>query len=118
MRASRFEELRVRQNAKLLSIDVYRSCRVGEIAKDRSLRDQMQRASVSAMSNIAEGFERYGSREFGHFLSIARGSIGELRSQLYLAHELAYLTNEDFRRLRLQCVQLTRMLTSLRKSLR
>ena len=118
MRASRFEELQVWQKAKMLSVDVYTSCRAGSVATDRSLRDQMQRASVSAMSNIAEGFERYSGAEFRHFLSIARGSVGELRSQVHLAQELGLLRDEDSNRLRSKCVELTRMITSLRKSLR
>ena len=112
------EPAEVWQKAKALSVDVYRTCHAGAVARDFALRDQMQRASVSVMSNIAEGFDRYSAREFGRFLSIARGSVGELRSQLYLARELGYLMDEDFRRLRVQCLDLTRMLTSLRKSLR
>src|SRR5687768_3641807 len=118
MRASCFEELQVWQKAKALSVAVYRSCRIGATARDRALRDQMQRTSVSVMSNIAEGFERYSGPEFRHFLSIARGSVGELRSQVYLAEELGYLRGEDAGRLRAECVEVTRMLTSLRKTLR
>jgi four helix bundle protein len=114
---SRFEGLQVWQKAKTLSVDVYRTCRVGGIARDFGLRDQMQRASVSVMSNIAEGYERYSRPEFKHFLSISRGSVAELRSQLYLASELGYIEEEDFRRLLARCIELTRMLTSLRKSL-
>ena len=117
MGVSRFEDLQVWQKAKTLSVDVYRTCRRGSIARDFSLRDQMQRASVSVMSNIAEGYERYSRPEFKHFLSISRGSVAELRSQLYLARELGYLHDDDFRRLMASCLELTRMLTSLRKSL-
>ena len=69
------------------------------------------------MSNIAEGYERYSRPEFKHFLSIARGSVGELRSELYLARELEYVTEEEFRRLMAACIEITRMLTSLRKTL-
>src|SRR5690348_15431377 len=118
MRASRFEQLQVWQKAMSLSVDIYTSCRTGPIARDRSLRDQMQRASVSVMSNIAEGFDRYSGPEFRRFVSIARGSVGELRSQLYLARELGYFGDGDFRRLSTACIELTRMLTALRKTLR
>jgi four helix bundle protein len=118
MRVSSFEDLQVWQKAKVLSVDVYRTCARGAISRDRSLRDQMQRASVSVMSNIAEGFERYSDPELRRFVSIARGSVGELRSQLYLGKELGYFPEEDFHRLRTECLELTRMLTALRKTLR
>jgi four helix bundle protein len=117
MALSRFEDLKVWQKSKTLSVEVYRICRTGALSRDFGLRDQMQRASVSVMSNIAEGYERYSRPEFKHFLSISRGSVAELRSQLYLANELGYVKEEDFQRLLISCTELTRMLTSLRKSL-
>ena len=86
----------------------------GSFARDFALRDQMRRAAVSVMSNIAEGFERYSRTEFRHFLSIARGSASELRSQLHLAHELGYLDQGQFSTLYQQCLAISRMLARLR----
>ena len=83
--AKRFEDLVAWQKARLLANDVYRITREGPLARDFGLRDQMQRAAVSIASNIAEGFERDTIPDFIHFLFIAKGSAGELRTQLYLA---------------------------------
>lgn len=117
MAISRFEELLVWQKAKALALDIYRVTGAGKFSKDFGLRDQIQRASVSVMSNIAEGFDRNSRAEFARFVSIARGSAGEVRSQLYLARELDYITPEDFQRLMQTCSEITRMLVKLRKSL-
>ena len=83
--AKRFEDLVAWQKARLLANDVYRITREGPLARDFGLRDQMQRAAVSVASNIAEGFERETIPDFIHFLFVAKGSAGELRTQLYLA---------------------------------
>ena len=85
--------------------------------RDFGLRDQIQRASVSVMSNLAEGFERNSKPEFARYITFARGSAGEVRSQLYLAHDLEYVGEEDFGALLEKCSEITRMLVSLRKSL-
>jgi four helix bundle protein len=68
-------------------------------ARDFPLRDQIRKAGVSIISNIAEGFDRGGTAEFVQFLSFAKGSAGEVRSQLYVAKDQGYLTSEDFDRL-------------------
>lgn len=81
-----------RESAKL----IYDISGTGYFAKDFPLRDQIRRSSVSVMSNIAEGFERNGDREFVNFLSIAKGSCGEARSQLYVALDQRYVTDEQF----------------------
>lgn len=117
MSISRFEDLIVWQKASVLARDVYRVTAAGDLRKDFGLRDQMQRAAVSIMSNIAEGFERYNRREFRYFLSIARGSAAEVRSQLYRARDLGYISDKEFGQLVIECVEITRMLTSLRRSL-
>jgi four helix bundle protein len=117
MKVSRFEDLFVWQKAKTLCIEVYRTTARGRLSQDFGLRDQMQRAAVSVMSNIAEGFDRNSRAEFARFLSIARGSSGELRSQLYVARELEYIDDEQFARLMALSMETTRMLVSLRKSL-
>jgi four helix bundle protein len=105
------------QKAKALCVDVYRISARGRLARDFGLRDQMQRAAVSVMSNIAEGFDRNSRAEFARFLAIARGSAGELRSRLYLARELDYIGEDDFEHLVAGCIETTKMLVSLRKSL-
>jgi four helix bundle protein len=85
MKIKRFEDIIAWQKAKELSVQVYG---LFENSKDFGFKDQIQRASVSVMNNIAEGFERRGNKEFRHFLYIAKGSCGEVRSMLYLAKEL------------------------------
>jgi len=91
---------------------------VGDFAKDFGLRDQIQRAGVSIMSNIAEGFERGGSREFAQFLSIAKGSTGEVRSQLYVALDQEYVTQSEFERLIAGVNETARMISGLMSYLR
>jgi four helix bundle protein len=75
----RFEDLEVWRKAEDLAVAVYSACGMPPFARDFALRDQIRRASISVMSNIAEGFERYSRAEFRHFLSIARGSAAEVR---------------------------------------
>jgi four helix bundle protein len=94
--AKRFEELEVWQKAKELTNLIYRVSLVGAFAKDFGLRDQMRRASVSVMSNIAEGFEGQTQAIFIQYLSRAKGSAGELRAQLYIALEQGYISKEEF----------------------
>jgi four helix bundle protein len=115
--ATTFEELLVWQRAKELSLRVYRVTAQGPLARDLGLRSQIQRAAVSVMSNIAEGFERNSRAEFARFLAIARGSAGEVRSQVYLAEELGYVDAENARILLSLCREITRMIIALRKSL-
>ncbi len=97
--AKRFEDLVAWQKARLLANDVYRITREGPLARDFGLRDQMQRAAVSIVSNIAEGFERDTIPDFIHFLFIAKGSAGELRTQLYLALDQQLVGKEVAERL-------------------
>ena len=90
----RFEEILVWQEAKRLAVMVYAATSKGIFAKDFGLKDQIQRAAVSIPSNIAEGYERNSNRELLKFLYIAKGSAGEVRSQLYTALDLKYLTQD------------------------
>lgn len=90
MKFDRFEDIIAWQKAKELTIQVYQ---LFENSKDFGFKDQIQRASVSVMNNIAEGFERKSNNEFKHFLFIAKGSCGEVRSMLYLAKELNKISN-------------------------
>jgi four helix bundle protein len=94
--AKRFEELEVWQRAKELTKLIYRLSSSGAFAHDFGLRDQMRRAAVSIMSNIAEGFESQTQVLFIQYLSRAKGSSGELRAQLYIAQEQEYITADEF----------------------
>lgn len=93
---TRFEDLVAWQEARRLASVIYSLCRKGSLAKDFGMRDQIQRAAVSVGSNIAEGFERSGNREFANFLWIAKGSAGEVASQLYNLLDAGYITDEEF----------------------
>ena len=94
--AKRFEELEVWQRAKDLTNLVYQHSIDGAFSRDFGLRDQMRRASVSIMSNIAEGFESQTQAMFIKYLGHAKGSAGELRAQLYIAKDQRYLSEENF----------------------
>jgi four helix bundle protein len=83
---------------------------VGAFSRDFGLRDQIRRASVSIMSNIAEGFERDGNKEFIQFLSTAKGSSGELRSQLYVALDAGFLDQSGFNSLYTQANSTTNLI--------
>jgi four helix bundle protein len=117
VRVRRFEDLIVWQKSRDLSVDIYRVTGHGEFARDYGLRDQIRRAAVSVMSNIAEGFGRYSRNELRQFLSIARGSVSEVRCQLYLARELNYIVQQDHDRLHELCLEIGRMLAALRASI-
>ena len=105
----RFEDIVAWQKARLLTKDIYACTKVGEFARDFGLKDQIQRASVSAMSNIAEGFERGGDNEFLQFLSTSKGSCGEVKSHLYVALDQEYVTQLSFDRLYAQTDEVSRL---------
>ena len=96
---NRFEDIQAWQKARLLTKEIYGATRIGEFAKDFGLKDQIRRASVSTMSNIAEGFDRGGDKEFHQFLSTAKGSCGEVKSDLYVALDVGYITSTNFEHL-------------------
>ena len=114
--AQRFEELIAWQKARLLTAAVYLVTNQGAFSRDFKLCDQIRDAAVSVMSNIAEGFERNRPREFHQFLSIAKGSCGEVRSQLYVALDTGYLTREEFDTLYEQACEVSRIVNGLRAS--
>ena len=93
-----YEEINVWQNGRALVRDVYALASKGAFSRDFGLRDQIQRAAVSICSNIAEGFERRGNKEFIKFLWIAKGSAAEVSSQLYHALDLGYIEKESFKK--------------------
>ena len=95
----KFEEIKAWEKARQLTVAVYAVTKQGEFSRDFGLRDQIQRAVVSIGSNIAEGFERNGNKEFVKFLYYAKGSAGEVQSQLYAAKDLGYIDDIRFREL-------------------
>jgi four helix bundle protein len=112
-----FEEIEAWQKARELTRGIYAVSSKGPFSKDFGLRDQIRRASVSIMSNIAEGLERGGTREFIQFLSMAKGSSGEVRSQLYVAVDQGYIDKETFEQLYTLASEASRMITGLMKYL-
>ena len=93
----RFEDIEAWKKARKLAQKIYHMSDSGEFVKDWILKDQVRRASISILSNIAEGYARQTDREFIQFLYIAMGSISELQSQMYIALDLSYLTEEEFK---------------------
>lgn len=94
-----FEDLEVWKLARELTNKIYKITSNGSFSKDFDLRSQIRRASVSVMSNIAEGYERGGNQELIQFLSIAKGSSGEVRSQIYVALDQGYVDENECKRL-------------------
>ncbi len=92
----RFEDIEGWQKARVLTREIYQTSAQGELARDFGLKDQMRRAGVSCMSNIAEGFDREGNKEFVQFLSVAKGSTGEIKSHLYVALDAKLITPAEF----------------------
>jgi four helix bundle protein len=110
----RLEDLQVWRKAKDLGREIYSITSKGAFSKDYPLRDQIRRAVISISSNIAEGFGRYNPGEFRNFLSIASGSTTEVKSQIYLAMEIGYLTEAEADRLIQMCDEITRMIAGFR----
>src|ERR1700730_9432177 len=112
----RFEDFIAWQKARKLTGDIYKVTSIGDFRRDFGLKDQIRRAGVSVMSNIAEGFERGRPTEFHQFLSVAKGSCAELRSQLYVALDVGYVIEDDFRGLMTQAIEVGQILGGLRAS--
>jgi four helix bundle protein len=113
VKVKNFEDLEIWKDARMLIRIIYRITREPKFLKDFALRDQIQRAGVSIMSNIAEGFERGGNQELIHFLYIAKASCGEVRSQLYVAVDQSYLTQKDCDELTISFKRLSIMINNL-----
>lgn len=114
MKFERFEEILAWQKAKALTKEVY--ILFGE-SKDFGFKDQIQRASVSVMNNIAEGFERKSNNEFKYFLYVAKGSCGELRSMLILGFELKKIDDVNYTKLVSLSEEISKMISGLIKTL-
>src|SRR3990172_5489738 len=113
-----FEDLEVWKSSRELTGMIYRVTSDGAFSKDFGLRDQIRRASVSIMSNIAEGYERGGNQELIQFLSIAKGSCGEVRCQLYIAGDQDYITQQELKPLIAQCKRISIMISNFMKHLK
>jgi four helix bundle protein len=94
-RIERFEEIEAWKSARSLTKSIYDLSSLGAFGKDFALRDQIRRAAMSVMANIAEGFERGGDKEFLQFLSVAKASCAEVRSHLYVALDQNYLSAQQ-----------------------
>jgi len=117
MPARTFEELVAWQRARELTREMYAVSKTKPFRYDRSLVDQVRRSAVSVMSNLAEGFERQESLgEFSHFLNIAKGSCAELRSQLYVALDAEYLSQDQFARLKAHAEEVSRITGGLKSA--
>ena len=114
MAIERFEDIIAWQKAKELTIQIYK---IFGDSKDFGFRDQIQRASVSVMNNIAEGFERKSNNEFRHFLYIAKGSCGEVRSMLIIAFELKKIESDDFQHLHGLSIEISKIIAGFIKTL-
>ena len=115
-KVDKFEDLIAWQKARELTKRIYEVTRQGDFAKDFGLKDQIQRAAVSMMSNIAEGFERGGRAEFHQFLSTAKASCAEVRSQLYVALDVGYIAQSGFDQLQSLAEEVAKILGGLRAS--
>ena len=114
----RFEEIESWKRARKLANAVYKITSTGKFARDFGLKDQIRRASLSILSNIAEGFERGGDQEFLQFLAIAKGSCGELRAQLYVALDQNYCSEEHFQTLSGTAIEVGQLISGLMKYLK
>ena len=117
MKIKSFEEIESWKVARRLTKAIYQATGSGEFARDDGLRNQIRRASVSILSNIAEGFERGGDKEFLQFLAVAKGSCGEVRAQLYVALDQGYPTREVFERLTKKTVEIGQLISGFMKYL-
>jgi four helix bundle protein len=114
MKIERFEDIIAWKKAGELTISIYSSF---STCRDFGFRDQIQRAAISIMNNIAEGFERKTNNDFKHFLFISKGSCGEVRSMLYVAKKLKYIDNIQYKNINTLSTEISKMLSGLIKTL-
>jgi four helix bundle protein len=115
-RVERFEDLVPWQCARALNRDIFALTRRSPVSRDRAFVSQIRRASLSVMSNVAEGFERSGRGEFAQSLVIAKASAGEVRSLLYAAIEAEYIDEQTFLRFKVQVEEVGRIVGGLRSA--
>jgi four helix bundle protein len=114
----RFEDIQAWQKAREVTGLIYEITGTGGFAKDYALRSQIQRASVSIMANIAEGFGRHSDKEFANFLNMAHGSATEVQSHLYVALDLNYIDHQTFSKVYALLDEVSRMTLALAQRLR
>ena len=114
----RFEDIESWQRGREVVKQIYSVTRVEPFSRDFALCNQIRRSAVSIISNIAEGFERDGNKEFLQFLAVAKGSCGEVTSQLYIALDQEYIDEETFDRIRSRVDETSRMIGGLMRYLR
>jgi four helix bundle protein len=115
---SRFEDLECWQEGRKIVNRVYRVCSVGSFKRDYSLMDQMKRAAISIMANIAEGFSRRGNKEFIQYLFIAKSSAAELQSHLHVVLDQEYISKSQFDELYEQADKVQRKISNFIKYLK
>jgi len=115
---SRLEDLQAWQKTRQLTRRIYEATANGRFAQDYGLRNQIQRASISIMANIAEGFGRRSDKEFANFLNMAHGSATEVQSHLYVALDLSYISEPIFSELNGLVDEISRMTLVLAQHLR
>ncbi len=113
-----FEKLKVWQDARAFVKSIYNLTDLPKFNNDYGLKDQIQRAAVSIMNNIAEGYERDNNREFIKFLGYSKGSAGEVRSMLYIAYDLKYVTKEEFDSIHIKALDIIKQLANFIKYLK
>jgi four helix bundle protein len=109
----RFEEMEVWEKSRLIVNMIYQMTNKPEFSKDWQLVNHLRKTAISIISNISEGFERDGNKEFINFLSIAKGSFGELRSQLYIALDLNYIDEIQFKEIANLAAEISKSLKGL-----
>ena len=114
----KFEDIESWKRARILTKQIYEITSMGKFGRDFGLKDQIRRAAVSVLSNIAEGFERGGDQEFLQFLAVAKGSCGELRAQLYVALDQEYFSLEKFETLSSAATEVGQLLSGFMRYLR
>jgi len=118
MKFKAFEDLQVWQDARAFVKSIYELTSLKNFSKDFGLKEQIQRASVSIINNISEGYERDNNREFIKFLGYSKGSAGEVRSMLYVALDLNYISNDQFKICYDKAVSIITQISNFKKYLR
>ena len=118
MKINSFEDLQVWKDSRILVKSIYQLTADGKFNKDFGLREQIQRASVSIMNNIAEGFERNNNKDYIKFLGYSKGSAGEVRSMLYVATDLGDVSDESFNSLHQLSVNIITQISNFIKYLK
>ncbi len=108
-----FEDIEAWKNAREITRQIYDISSTERFSRDFALVNQMRRAAISIVSNIAEGFERNGDKEFIQFLTVAKGSCGEVRAQLYVAFDQHYIDEAVFVEVKAKLIEISRMISGL-----